>query len=39
MELMRKWKNRWDEHDKGRYCHSILPVPLKVPWFKESGLR
>jgi ribonuclease HI len=37
-EILQKWQTEWNESDKGRYCHSILPNITKNSWYKSSTL-
>lgn len=32
---LNSWQVDWDSSDKGRWCHSILPIVNKKPWFKN----
>jgi hypothetical protein len=32
-----KWQMQWDNSDKGRLCHSILPEVREKPWYKLTN--
>lgn len=43
-DCMLQWQVYWQNEDRGRFCHSVLPVCKRVPWFhgipgiKREGL-
>ncbi len=37
-ETFEKWKSRWDDSEKGRLCHSIIPAPQQKPWFHKVNM-
>ncbi|EDS36347.1 predicted protein [Culex quinquefasciatus] len=36
VKALHQWQNNWDNGDKGRFCHGILPRVSTTPWFYET---
>ncbi|XP_038117293.1 uncharacterized protein LOC6044496 [Culex quinquefasciatus] len=36
VKALQQWQNNWDNGDKGRFCHGILPRVSTTPWFYET---
>lgn len=36
---IKEWQEIWNESEKGRYCHSIIPKIPKNAWYKNSAFN